>query len=77
MFLQQNMRSSGKSLMKTEFTEKKISFIKERQYPFNFDTPSDDDWDADTLMYEGFDKDYNATEVGDICEDIIDIATAH
>ena len=32
--------------MKTEFTEKEISFIKERQYPFNFDSPSDDDWDA-------------------------------
>lgn len=69
--------------MKTEFTEKEISFIKERQYPFNFDSPSEDDWDAlldwaaDTLMYEGFDKDYNAKEVGDTCEDIIDIATAH
>lgn len=69
--------------MKTEFTEKEINFIKERKYPFNFDNPSLDDWDAlldwaaDTLMYEGFDKDYNANEVGDICEDIIDIANAH
>lgn len=69
--------------MKTEFTKKEIDFLRERKYPFNFENPGIDDWSglhdwaADTLMYEGFDKDYNTTEVGDICEDLIDIAYAH
>lgn len=71
--------------MKTEFTEKEISFIKECQYSFNFDNPSDEDWEAlqgwalATLVSYGFtDSSQNyANEIGDTCEDIIDIANAH
>lgn len=71
--------------MKTEFSEKEINFIKERKYPFNFDNPSLDDWidlqgwAAGVLCFEGFtDSSQNyANEIGDTCEDIIDIANAH
>ena len=69
--------------MKREFSQKEIDFLRERQYSFNFTNPTDDDWldlqdwAIETLMHEGFDEDYNATDVGNICEDLIDIANAH
>lgn len=61
------------------FSEKQIDFMKELGLELNFDNLSDDEWVqieervADELEYRGFDDNYNVTQRGKMCEEILDI----
>lgn len=59
------------------FDMRQINFMRSIGLDLDFDNLSDDDFCtieetvADKLTYAGFDKDYNATDVGRMCEDIL------
>lgn len=57
---------------KERFTDKQIDFIKSHEADIN-DPVDIFDKMSDLLGSSGFDEDYNITEIGIICEDILDI----
>ncbi len=66
--------------MKIEFNEKQMELLKilqinctkESDYS-NEDLDKIEDAVSEKLQIDGFDKDYNVTEVGKICESILDM----
>lgn len=62
-----------------KFNSNQINFMKEIGIDIDFENISDSDLIiieekvADKLETSGFDKDYNITEVGKMCESIIDM----
>lgn len=66
--------------MKIEFNEKQSELLKQLQINLASDLDySNDDLDkiedavSEKLQIDGFDKDYNVTEIGKICESILDL----
>lgn len=61
-----------------KFNDKQKNFMKDIGIKANFDNPSDDDLVlieekvADELETKGFDPDYKITDVGRMCESILD-----
>lgn len=59
------------------FDKEQIDFMRSIGLEFDFENLSDNDFCAieetvaDKLTYSGFDKDYNITNVGKMCEDIL------
>ena len=60
------------------FDEKQKVFIKSLGLEFDFDNLSDDalidieDSVAEKLQQDGFDDNYNITDIGEMCESILD-----
>lgn len=66
--------------MKIEFNEKQAELLKSLQINCASGLEySNDDLDkieeavSEKLQVEGFDKDYNVTEIGEVCESILDL----
>lgn len=61
------------------FNDKQIEFLKTIGVDIDFAHPSDDDLVAledavaEKLQVSGFDDDYNITEIGKMCESILDL----
>ncbi len=61
-----------------KFNDKQKKFMKDIGIKADFDNPSDDDLVlieekvADKLETKGFDSDYKITDVGQMCESILD-----
>ena len=59
------------------FTEEEIQFMHDLGLHYDFAELSDDEWIhieetvGDRLQYDGFDADYNPTQIGLICESIL------
>lgn len=60
------------------FSQKQIEFMKNIGLDFDFNALSDDEYIkiaesvANELGYRGFDKNYESTDIGKMCESILD-----
>lgn len=60
------------------FSKKQVEFMKSIGIDIDYENISDNDMEkiedviSQTLQESGFDKDYNITEIGKMCESILD-----